>query len=304
MKNVIIFLFVGVILSCFAQYEGQPTLNLGFGLSGGKFNNGIFKARYDPDQGKADISSAHIDQNRYQNNLYPIEIEYLNKNILFRTGYWIPGSQERDLYTKVYITPAYQLEMAFGGYASKFGFFGGFHYFGTVMKGTVKTDRANFPTPITSPVQIKPEDTVAKYYFINKMGWNEQGLNVHLCIGEKRLKKFSYYINLTSTSAYFMDIKQKARGIGHIFEFSTIIPFNKNKDWGLFYRIGYRVNNTKQLTLGELYFPSTHVTQTYFMFGLFLPATILQACTAEGSSTRDNPVRRWGEMWRDYNRNR
>jgi hypothetical protein len=314
MKTTSLFIFCFLTVWCFAQYEGQPTLNLGYGFSGGKFDNGIFKARYNPNEGKAEIShfSSSDMENRYETSLYPIEIEILTKNILFRTGYWIPGSREKDYYSKAYVVPAYQLEMAFGGYGGRFGLFGGFHYFGTIMKGTVKTDNTTWnsggsiPSPITSPVQIRPQDTAAKYYFINKMGWNEQGLNAHLCIGKKRLKKFSYYVNLTSTSANFMDVKKKARGTGHVFEFSTIIPFNKNKDWGLFYRLGYRVNDTKQLTIGDTYFPSTHVTQAYFMFGLFLPASILSACTGEegSSSNRYNPAKRWGEMLNDYVRNR
>lgn len=315
MKTAYLFLLSFFAVQCFAQYEGQPTLNIGYGFSGGRFDNGIFKARYNPNEGKAEISNfASSDmKNRYETNLYPIEIEILTKNILFRTGYWIPGSKEKDYYSKAYVVPAYQLEMAFGGYAGRFGLFGGFHYFGTVMKGSIKTDNsiwknygASLPSPITSPVAITSSDTAARYYFVNKMGWNEQGLNAHLCIGKKRLKKLSYYINLTSTSAYFMDVKQKARGVGHVFEFSTIIPFNKNKDWGLFYRFGYRVNDTKQLVIGETYFPATHVTQTYFMFGLFLPATILSACTGEGSSSasRDNPLRRIGEQWNNYIQNR
>ncbi len=312
MKTAYIILSYFVCALVFAQYEGQPTLNLGYGFSGGRFDNGIFKARYNTDQGKAEINKV-TDENKYQTNLYPIEIEILTKNILFRTGYWIPGSEENNYYSKAYVVPAYQLEMAFGGYAGRFGLFGGFHYFGTVMKGTVKTDNslwknygATLPTAITSPVQIRPQDTAFKYYYVSKMGWNEQGLNAHLCIGKKRLKKFSYYINLTSTSANFMDVKQKARGIGHVFEFSTIIPFNKNKDWGLFYRFGVRVNETKQLVIDQSYFPATRVTQTYFMVGLFLPATILTVCTEESgsSSNRDNPLKRWGEMWYDYSKNR
>lgn len=310
MKITYLLLFCLLARLSFAQYEGQPTLNLGYGFSGGKFNNGIFKAYYDANNGKHVIND--IGSNKYETNLYPIEIEVLTKNILFRTGYWIPGGEEEDFYSKAFILPAYQLEMAFGGYAGRFGLFGGLHYFGTIMKGTIKTDNTiwkNYsggvlPSPVNSPVQIKPQDTTARYYYVSKMGWNEQGLNAHLCIGKKRLKKFSYYLNLTSTSANIMDVDKKARGIGHVFEFSTTIPFNKNKDWGMFYRVGTRINQTRELAIDDTYFPATRVTQTYFMVGLFVPAIILTGCTGEGQNKTDNPVKRWGEMWYDYQKNR
>lgn len=313
MKKLFLFILQTAILTCFAQYEGQFTLNMGYGFSGGRFIGGLFKAQYDINQNKGVVTPFQFsdDKNRYETSLYPIEIEILTKNILFRTGYWIPKSQEKNSYSKVYLLPAYQLEMAFGGYAGRFGLFGGFHYFGTVMNGTIKTtNMSNYSvtniTPTNTLVQITPQDTAARYFYINRMGWNEQGINAHLCIGKRRLKKISYYLNLTSTSANIMDIEKKGRGIGHIFEFSTTIPFNKNKDWGIFYRFGYRVNNTAALSLDDRYFPATQVTQGYFMIGLFLPATILSVCTGEegSESNRDNPVKRWGEMWYDYYKNR
>lgn len=46
MKTAYIILSYFVCVLVFAQYEGQPTLNLGYGFSGGEFDNGIFKARY------------------------------------------------------------------------------------------------------------------------------------------------------------------------------------------------------------------------------------------------------------------
>jgi len=315
MKTTYLLLILLFSLHCFAQYEGQPTLNIGWGTSSGRFNNGIFKAQYDPNQGKPVITSIATN---YNTTLYPVEIEYLSKNVLINTGVWIPTGQDNDFYSKVSIAPVFKLEMAFGGYVSRFGFFAGFHYFGTSIKAKAKDDLdvwknygGTVPNGITSPVQITSNHTTAKYYYINKMGLNEQGLNAHICIGEKILKKFSYYINLTSTSAKTMDIDKKGRGIGHVFEFSSTIPFNKTKDWGLFCRIGHRINNTSQLVIEDKYFPSTRITQSYFMIGLFLPASILSACSAESTSwdinssdRRDNPIKRWGESWYEYNKNR
>lgn len=293
MKKVSIYC-IGILCHycVYAQYEASM-VGIGYSFMNTTMEGVFFNGNF---QNTSNQMQVNYETLKFKGGNVPIEAEIFTKNVLVNINMYVPiggkSSSHSTVLTKASDSPILKTGLGFGGWIAKtIGVFGGLHYHGTIFNATLSK---NVPSNVKIPSMIKKpiSDKVVlpTYYGIDEMIINERGPDFHILLGKKFLIKNSIFYDFVRAGRKSMSLENYVlKGTALTYELSVYVPLNKDKDFGVYTKFGYKNREIEGINLYDPligFFPSTNLKQMYFTLGILLPAEFLASTTVTRESIR------------------